>query len=309
MTMPAAPAIEAARPAKRKLAPSIQERIGAHFEALSPQLKIAARFVAEHPHRIAMRSLRQIASEAGLTPPTLSRLARAVGCADYEALRDICRQETTRRSQTYADKAKQLQARGEGESLHEPGGLIRRQAAAAVANIEMLLASVDARKLELAAGILSRSDRVLLVGSLSSTAFADYAGYMANMAFANWEVAGQSGVSLPAAFIDLGRRDTVLVLTKSPYARRSIEAARIAKAAGAKVIAITDGVHSPVIAFATISFIVCTESPNFFPSHAATLVLFEALIGMVVRGGGKKAQSRIAAIESANRSNGEYWQR
>jgi len=224
MTMPAADTaeadVQAARTAKQKHAPSIQDRIGAHFDTLSPQLKIAARFVAEHPARIAMRSLRQVAAEAGLTPPTLSRLARAVGCADYEALRDICRNETTRRSQTFADKAKQLQKRGDGESPREPGGLIRRQAAAAVANIEMLLASVDARKLELAAGILSRSERVLLVGSLSSTAFADYAGYMANMAFANWSVAGQSGVSLPAALFDLGRRDTVLVVTKSPYARR-----------------------------------------------------------------------------------------
>ena len=142
---------------------------------------------------------------------------------------------------------------------------------------------------------------------LSSAAFADYAGYMANMAFANWQVADVRCVDACNA-VRYGRRDSVLVLTKSPYARRSIEAARMAKDAGAEVIAITDGVHSPVIPLARISFIVCTDSPNFFPSHAATLVLFEALIGMVVRRGGKKAQSRIAAIESANRSHGEYWQ-
>ena len=30
-----------------------------------PALKIAARFVAEHPHRVAMRSLRHVASAAG----------------------------------------------------------------------------------------------------------------------------------------------------------------------------------------------------------------------------------------------------
>jgi DNA-binding MurR/RpiR family transcriptional regulator len=101
----------------------------------------------------------------------------------------------------------------------------------------------------------------------------------------------------------------VLVLTKSPYARRSIEAARIAKDAGARVIAITDGVHSPIIPLAGVSFIVSTDSPNFFPSHAATLVLFEALLGMVVRRRGKSAQARIAAVESVNRSHGEYWQR
>lgn len=256
---------------------------------------------------VAMRSLRQIASAAKLSPPTFSRLARTVGCADYEALREMCRHETTRRSQTFADKAKLLQRNG-ADNAHEHGDLVRRQAAAAVVNIETLLATIDPRKLDRAADILATSDRVLLVGLLSSTAFADYAAYMANMAFPNWQVAGRSGVSMPAALFDTTRRDAVLVLTKSPYARRSIEAARIAKQAGARVIAITDGVHSPVIPLARISFIVCTDSPNFFPSHAATLVLFEALVGMVVQRSGKSAQSRIAAVERANRSHGEYWQ-
>ena len=287
---------------------SIHDRIGRYFDTLSPQLKHAARFVAEHPQMVAMRSLRHIASAAKLSPPTFSRLARTVGCADYEALREICRHETTRRSQTFADKAKLLQRNGADNAQHEPGGLVRRQAAAAVANIEALLSTIDPRKLDRAADILATSDRVLLVGLLSSAAFADYAAYMANMAFPNWQVAGRSGVSMPAALFDTTRRDAVLLLTKSPYARRSIEAARIAKQAGARIIAITDGVQSPVIPLARISFIVCTDSPNFFPSHAATLVLFEVLIGMVVQRSGKSAQSRIAAVESANRSHGEYWQ-
>ncbi len=256
---------------------------------------------------VAMRSLRHIAAAAKLSPPTFSRLARTVGCADYEALREICRHETTRRSQTFADKAKLLQRAGADNARHEPGGLVRRQAAAAIANVEAL-ATIDPRKLDRAADILATSDRILLVGLLSSAAFADYAAYMANMAFPNWQVAGRSGVSMPAALFDTTRRDAVLVLTKSPYARRSIEAARIAKRAGARVIAITDGVHSPVIPLAHISFIVRTDSPNFFPSYAATLVLFEVLIAMVVQRGGKSAQSRIAAVESANRSHGEYWQ-
>lgn len=288
---------------------SIQDRIGSHFDALSPRLKLAARFVAEHPHKVAMRSLRQIASASELSPPTFTRLARAVGCENYEELREICRHEATRRSHTFADKARLLQRRGADDAHREPGGLLRHQAAAAIANIETLLATIDPRKLDRAAETLATSDRVLLVGLLSSTAFTDYAAYMASMAFLNWQVVGRSGVSMPAALFDATRRDAVLVLTKSPYARRSIEAARIAKQAGARVIAITDGVHSPVIPLAGVSFIVSTDSPNFFPSHAATLVLFEALLGMVVRRRGKSAQARIAAVESVNRSHGEYWQR
>lgn len=287
---------------------SLHDMIGARFESLSPRVKLAARFVAEQPHRVAMRSLRQIASAANLSPPTFTRLARAVGCENYEALREICRREATHRTQTFADKARLLQMHAKGDAREQPGALVRDQALAAIANIETLLVTIDPRKLDTAARILASSERVLLVGLLSSTPFVDYAAYMANMAFPNWHVVARSGTSIPAALLDLTRRDAVLVLTKSPYARRSIQAARIATDAGARVIAITDGVHSPILPFARISLIVSTDSPNFFPSHAATLVLFEALIGMVVRRSGSRAQSRIAAVERANRSQGEYWE-
>ena len=74
------------------------------------------------------------------------------------------------------------------------------------------------------------------------------------------------------------------------------------------IVAITDGVQSPVMRLADHSFVVATESPNFFPSHAATILLLETLIGMVVRRSGKQAQRRIEAIENANRESGEYWQ-
>ena len=183
-----------------------------------------------------------------------------------------------------------------------------RQGTAAIANIQAVLELVDTKKLAEAADLLVAAERVLLVGSLSSTAFIDYVGYMANMALENWHVTGRGGASISACLVALKRRDIVLVVAKRPYARRSVEAVRVARDAGAHVIAVTDGVQSPVIAHASISFVVPTESPNFFSSHAATIVLLESLIGMVVRRSGKKAQARIAVVENANREQGEYWE-
>ena len=89
--------------------PSLQDRIASRFETLSPRLKVAARYVAEHPQEVAMRSLRQIAITTELAPPTFTRLARAVGCESYEELREICRSETTRKTLTFAERARSLQ--------------------------------------------------------------------------------------------------------------------------------------------------------------------------------------------------------
>jgi DNA-binding MurR/RpiR family transcriptional regulator len=290
---------------------SLQDRIAAHFDGLSPQLKVAARYIAEHPQEVAMRSLRQIAGRLALSPPTFTRLARSVGCETYEELREICRLEITRRTRTFAEKALSLQhhgRRGGGDlGSREPGALFCEQVSSAITNLEATLAGVDQRRLAEAADVLAAAERVLLIGSLSSAAFIDYMAYMAGMAFPNWQPATKSGASVPASLVDVSKQDAVLVVTKSPYARRSVEGVGLAHRAGAQIIAITDGVQSPVMRFADHSFIVATDSRNFFPSHVATVVLLETLIGMVIRRSGKPARRRIAAVNCANRENGEYW--
>ena len=56
-----------------------KDRVAAGYAGLSPQLRRAADFVAANGQEVATRSLRQVAAAAGVTPPTLSRLARALG--------------------------------------------------------------------------------------------------------------------------------------------------------------------------------------------------------------------------------------
>jgi DNA-binding MurR/RpiR family transcriptional regulator len=291
--------------------PSLQDRIGSRFETLSPRLKVAARYVAEHPHEVAMRSLRQIAITIELAPPTFTRLARAVGCESYEELREICRSETSRKTLTFAERARSLQESARGPEMigrRQPGAFLREQGTAAITNIEALLRNIDLKALGMAADVLASADRVLLVGALSSTAIVEYMAYMAAMAFPNWAVVGRGGSSVPGGLLDVSKRDAVLAVAKSPYARRSVEGVRLARQGGAHIVAVTDGVQSPVMRLADHSFVVATEGPNFFPSHAATILLLETLMGMVVRRSGKQAQRRIEAIENANRDSGEYWQ-
>ncbi len=97
------------------------------------------------------------------------------------------------------------------------------------------------------------------------------------------------------------------VSTGSEIAAKLDTVAPIARDAGAAVIAITDSVQSPYGGIASNCFIVATESPQFFPSHVAPLVLIEGLMGMVVRRAGKQAVDRIRSTELAGHELQEYW--
>ena len=287
---------------------SIRDQVVERFPALSPQLRRAAQFVLDYPDEIATRSLRHVAREAALPPPTFSRLARAMGYESYDALRELCRGEIRQRKSRFADKALALlEPEGGGPSAQQ-NPFVVRQAAAAISNIQALLETIDVQALELAARKLARARKVVVIGSLSAYAFVDYVSYIAAMALPNWRVAGRSGSSLASAVVELGKRDAVLVMTHEPYSARSVRAASFAREQEAHVVGITDGAQSPVAAIANTLFLVSTDSPQFFPSHVAALVLLESLMGMVVREKGAAAQQRIAAVEQENYVLGEYWQ-
>lgn len=285
---------------------SIRDHVSRHYSTLSPQLKLAARFVLDYPDEVATRSLRHIAREARLPPTTFSRLARAVDCESYDALRELCRGEIQRRKSRFAEKALELlQSDGAAPAAgHEP--FVVRHAAAAMSSIQTLLETIDIKRLERAAKTLARGDRVVLIGTLSASGFVDYTAYLAGMVLPNWRTIDRD---VPAsALIDLGPRDAALVMTFAPYAARSVRAAQAVRKQGTPLVALTDGAHSPVAGLTDESFFLTTDSPQFFPSHVAALVLLESLMGMVVREIGKTAQRRIAATERQNHMLGEYWQ-
>jgi len=271
------------------------------IEALSPQLRRAARFVVDNPDEVATRSLRHIAEISNLPPPTFSRLARAVGFESYEALKDRCRASLVRGRVDYA------------ASLGAPGvdagdeSILTRHAGLSIQGMTALLHDVDEAEMVAAAKVLANARRVVLIGEMRARAFVDYASYLSDMSLDGWGVIGHAAVSLAAETRDLGPGDAALVLTMSPYATRSVETARLVAKSGAPLIAITDSRLSPVTSSAKHVLLVSERSPLFFPSYVVAALVIETLVGMVVREKGDEAQRRIVETARRCRDLGEYW--
>ena len=287
--------------------PTVTDRIAARLDDLSPQLRRAAEFVANHPEDVATRSLRYLAGMMELPPPTFSRLAVALGYDGYEDLRESCRHQIKMRRLRFSERAEALQ-KCDAE-LPEGGRFIFRQGAAGIDNITELLDSVDPELLELAAARLIAARRVVLVGSMSSRPFVDYMAYMASMAFDNWQAFGSDTGSNAATLVDVDDRDAAVVVCMAPFAQRSIDATKHLGDLGVWVIGMTDEVLSPLHPLCAAAFVVSTETPQFFSSHVATLVLIESLIGMVIARGGARVSRRIEAVESTSHSIGDYFRR
>ena len=284
------------------------DRLKNRFDLLSPQLLKAAQYISAHPYEVATRSLRYIAKSANLPPPTFSRLAVAMEYKSFEDLRETCRNEikSHRLNTRYA---RSTFSAATNVVLDSPkGSFLSHQSTAAINNIISLSNEIDQKTMEIVVNKLIKANRVILIAGMSSRPFMDYMAYMASMIFDNWQVFPVEAASTTGLLLGINNNDVVIVLSKSPYARHSINTAKVLSERGIYVVGITDEYVSPLISFCSESFVVSTETPLFFTSHAATLVLIESIIGSVVANGGAGVRQRIASIEAVNQQTDVYYQ-
>ncbi len=274
--------------------PSVQASIAENYDQLSDALKLSADFIVSNGFEVATRSLRSIAAESDLSPSSFSRLARAIGFDDYEQLRDRAREELANSANQLTTKAQQL--RDDADLPFLP-----RQVNACVSNIQSLLSDIKESELEAAVDSLAKAGKVTIIGSLSSAGFADYFAYLTGWFDNRWGVAGRNGMTLASSLTRLQKNDVAIVISKAPYAKRAILSTKIASERGATIILLTDSHAFPGIKHAKHVFIQKVESPQFFSSYAATLVLIETLTGMLLSRAGAKAINEIQHVVDLNK--------
>ena len=276
---------------------TFEQRLAQKYDGLSRRLREAGDYVADNPVSTATRSLRSVASEAGLAPATFSRLARVLEYDSFEQVREVMRRTIDRRVNSFADRADRLQ------HGHESGTLdfLTEHRQACLSNLQAFSDGIDVDQLNTTVDRLHRSRKVLVLGALGSTGIAEYMSYMANFLTDNWHMAGRMGASLGSGLTGLNERDALVVVTKPPFARKALLAAETARHNGVYVVVITDNHACPALRHANSAFLVKSESPHFYSSYVATVFLVETMIGMLASRVGPDATLRIAEVEDQNR--------
>ncbi|MGE0848073.1 MAG: MurR/RpiR family transcriptional regulator [Hyphomicrobiaceae bacterium] len=293
------------RPADVALGPDgVLERLQSAYASLAPRLRKAARYVLDNPNDIGVSSMRQIASAADVAPNTLVRMAKGLGFDGYEEMRRPFRDAMRRGVEGFPDRARWLQSLARSGSHCE---LFSQLAHTSLNNIETLFSITSAADLKRAACMIvkARTAYVLGMGSCYASMHGFY--YIGRMAIKNLTFTPQQA-SLPLDDLArIGRKDVLFAATYRPYRQETVEAARYAKARGARLISLTDSRSSPIAADADVMLLAPTGTPQFFPSMLAMVAMLESLLAFIVSQTGPEA---VASIESfhANRSASQvYW--
>jgi DNA-binding MurR/RpiR family transcriptional regulator len=274
-------------------------RLSEMMPTLPEHLRRVAIRILDQPETVAVSSMRALAAAAGVTPPTMLRLARRLGYRNYESFRAVFQAAVV--GSGFRQKA---------ASLHElsarsgDAGVVATMAEAARANAERSLAGHG--ELVRAAELLHKAPAAFVLGAGALHWMACYFQYLGRAVLPRLRVPPANGNSIVESLIGVESGDVVVVMSASPYATQTLKAAELAKSAGATLIGISDSRGAPIAPLCDVLLIAGTDSPQFYPSMIGIVAVVEALVALVVASGDEAILKRIATIDRLRRDEGGY---
>lgn len=272
----------------------LAERIVQGFDDLSEQLQLAARYLLEHPQEVALLSMREQARQADVQPATMTRLAKQLGFAGYDDVRqlyaDAMRNEGTGFAGRVGAQAESQKLKGDHALAADMLGEIGAQVAALSQPSVLDLQVEAARRLE-------GARRIYCLGLRSSHSAAWHLHYILSLA-------GKQSVMLDAiggigidALGSATADDVLVAVSVLPYTRQTVEITDYARSCDVPVVAITDSPVAPIAQRAAVAVTVPTESPSFLHTMSPAFIVAEILGALVAGRNGDAAREALARID------------
>ncbi|WP_184586929.1 MurR/RpiR family transcriptional regulator [Streptomyces violarus] len=270
-----------------EVSPSSQLRTLFDRPRLSPGQRRIAQYLIEHITEAAFLSITDLADRVGVSQPSVTRFASAVGFSGYPALREKLQ-----------SIALGTLAGGPAEEIR--GNELQAAVDAEIENLENLRRDLADPNLVIDIGRqLSSSTPLTVLGLRISVSLAEYFAYAARRIHPDVRLVTRGGsVAYDALLQSREAGGTwVLAFSMPRHAQETLTAVRVARGAGLKVALITDLALGPLADEADVAFATGTGSRLVFDSYAAPGVMCSALLQAMTDADPERTQARLEEYE------------
>jgi len=273
-------------------AETLAERLRARGDALTQaERRLADAMLHNYPVS-GLGSITALAGAAGVSTPTVARLARKLGYGGYPALQAALRGEL---EAALADPV----ARRERWAAAPEGHILNRFTEAAADNLRQSLRRIDPAAFDAVAALLADPGHgVHIAGGRITGALAQYLFTHLRMIRPGVTLLGPDAETWPPHLLDMGAGDALALFDIRRYAPAVERLAAMAAARGVTVVLFTDPWRSPAARHATHVFSLRIEAPSAWDSAVAPLCLLESLIAAAQALDWRAARTRMTALEA-----------
>jgi len=250
----------------------LTNRINERYSTMSKGQKLLATYITDNYDKAVFLTAAKLGETVGVSESTVVRFAAQLGYKGYpqfqKALEEMVRSK--------------LDAVQKMEVTY--GRISRSKVLESVlkADIEKLkgtLEKIDQNAFELAVKTILAARRIYIIGIRSCAPLASFLAFYLNLMFEQVTLLHTNSSSeIFEQMLRIGREDVIIGISFPRYSLRTLKALEFANNRSAKVITLTDSVHSPMNLYSSCNLIAESDMVSIVDSLVAPLSVINSLI-------------------------------
>ena len=271
---------------------NLLQRMEKKAASFSKGQKRLAQYITDNFDNAAYLTASKLGKEAGVSESTVVRFAYQLDYDGYPELQkamQVIVKTNSNSIQRMSLSSKRYQEKGVLKSILITDAERLR---------DTIQNGVDEKEFDKAVKYINDSRRLYILGARSAAYLAGLLGYYFKMLFDNVVIVDANSTSETLEQIyNISPEDAMIGITFPRYSKRTICALQYAKNHGAKTIALTDNMQSPIVEFADCSLLAKSDVMTIVDSLVCPLSVVNALVTAVALLRKDEVETRLMALE------------
>lgn len=273
------------------------QRLDEKYNKFSKGQKKLADFIRNEYDKAAFMTAAKMGEEVGVSESTVVRFAMALGYEGYPEFQKALVEVVRNRLNSIQRMEVTYGRIGQGEILTS---VLQSD----IEKIKMTISAIDHSAFEIAVDTLTNAKRVYVIGLRSCAPLASFLGFYLNLICENVTVINANGSSeIFEQLIRIDESDAIIGISFPRYSMRTLKALEFASNRKAKVITLTDSIHSPITLYSSCNLIARSDMASIVDSLVAPLSVVNALVVAMCM---KKQKEVVGTLETLEQIWDEY---
>lgn len=267
------------------------------YDTLSKGQKQIADYIYKNYDKAAFMTASRLGDEVGISESTVVRFASELGYEGYPGFQKVLRE-------MIKSKLTSIQRIEVSNDRIKKENILKSMLLQDIDVIKATLEDIDEKNFNEVVDSILEAKKIYIIGVRSSAHLASFLGYYLNLIFDNVVLIYTTAMGeFFEQIIKASENDIVIGISFPRYSRRTVKAIQYAKVQGAKSVAITDSIESPLSKYSDYSLIARSGIASFVDSLVAPLSVINALIVAI---GAKRKEKICETFEKLEKIWDEY---
>lgn len=247
-------------------------RMNEKFIKMSKGHKAVASYISDHYEQAVFMTAAKLGETVGVSESTVIRFAAGLGYDGYP--------EFQKELEGWVrNKLNTVQKIGTKYGKSTQSEILNSVLSADIEKIQDTMVSLDAAAFSAAVDIILEAETIYLVGVRSCEPLADFLHFYLNMIRGNIVLLKTTSVTeMFEQMIRISEKDAIIGISFPRYSMRTLKAMEFANDRNAKVITVTDSIHSPMNLYSSCNLLARSDMVSIVDSLVAPLSLINALV-------------------------------